>query len=299
VHIFTLSHLLTKENIDIMKTENNRFEIVLNLNFYLKIRTKLRAKFMRKQIIFVFVMLLIFIIGLFSLWQFGLYQRFSKEALSCGGDWSYNVQCPIGSYCQSMGQGPLVGGLCKPILSSLFNIFAKPESGNKRKTVGTIVPSDFSLEYQFGACHAEWGRTNLKVDNNGNVNVESTQGFFREEKQYSLSKDELTSIYQAFLKNNFFSLESEYRNTGIIDGGCSSLELKADDKTHKVSMVNQTPNQITKITKILLQIMELKDKNWQQIDRKQICTKAKVACIGTKEYNGIPCEVWNSQCKSQ
>lgn len=82
---------------------------------------------MKKQNVLVLISVFIFIFGLFSLslWQYSLYQRLSKATLSCGGDWSYNVRCPIGSYCQSMGQGPLAGGLCKPFLSTLFDIFNK------------------------------------------------------------------------------------------------------------------------------------------------------------------------------
>lgn len=93
-----------------------------------EVRIKLRTRSMKKQNIRILVIALIFILGVFGFWQFNLYQKFSKETLSCGGDWSYNVRCPIGSYCQSLGQGPLAGGLCKPFLSTLFNVFSKSEN---------------------------------------------------------------------------------------------------------------------------------------------------------------------------
>lgn len=127
-----------------MGKENNK----LNL----KARTKLRAKFMKKRIVLILVLLLVFIIGLFSLWQFGLYQRFSKETLSCGGDWSYNVHCPIGTYCQSLEQGPLAGGsstggslsggLCKPFLSPLLDIFYKPKKEKTTQNLSTSTPTE-------------------------------------------------------------------------------------------------------------------------------------------------------------
>jgi len=63
------------------------------------------------------------LLGLFSLWQFSLYQRFSKKPLACGGDWAYNIRCPIGTYCQSLGKSPLAAGFCKPFFSPLFDIF--------------------------------------------------------------------------------------------------------------------------------------------------------------------------------
>lgn len=34
---------------------------------------------------------------------------------SCGGDWSYDVECPPGTYCKDLGKGPLAGGICTPI----------------------------------------------------------------------------------------------------------------------------------------------------------------------------------------
>ncbi len=34
---------------------------------------------------------------------------------SCGGDWSYDVECPAGTYCKDLGQGPLAGGKCAPL----------------------------------------------------------------------------------------------------------------------------------------------------------------------------------------
>ena len=77
---------------------------------------------MKKQNIWILVLALIFVFGIFSVWQFSIYQESSQETLSCGGDWSYNVKCPIGFYCQSLGQEQLVGGLCRPLLSPLFDI---------------------------------------------------------------------------------------------------------------------------------------------------------------------------------
>lgn len=43
-----------------------------------------------------------------------------KGDISCGGDWSYNVKCPLGTYCQSLNQGLMAGGICTQYLSGLF-----------------------------------------------------------------------------------------------------------------------------------------------------------------------------------
>lgn len=37
------------------------------------------------------------------------------KSISCGGDWSYNVKCPLGTYCKPLNQGPLAGGVCTPL----------------------------------------------------------------------------------------------------------------------------------------------------------------------------------------
>lgn len=101
---------------------------------------------MKKQNIRILVIALIFIFGVFGFWQFSLYQRFSKGTLSCGGDWSYNVQCPIGSYCQSLGQGPLAGGLCKSFLSPLFDVFYKPKGTTPVPTTEKIISSEVTVK---------------------------------------------------------------------------------------------------------------------------------------------------------
>ncbi len=63
------------------------------------------------------------IIGLFILWQLSLYRYLSKKPLSYGGDWSYRVKCPTGTFCEREDKQPLAGGPCKPFLTPLFDIF--------------------------------------------------------------------------------------------------------------------------------------------------------------------------------
>lgn len=80
---------------------------------------------MSKLLIIIFLVVLV----IFGLWQYFLHQRLFSTNISCGGDWSYMVKCSLGSYCQSLGQGPLAGGLCKAWLSSVFERFG----GQKQK----------------------------------------------------------------------------------------------------------------------------------------------------------------------
>ncbi len=55
-------------------------------------------------------------------WQLLLSVRLNNYLVSCGQDWSYQVTCPLGSYCKNLGRGPLVGGICTPYLNLLPGI---------------------------------------------------------------------------------------------------------------------------------------------------------------------------------
>ena len=96
---------------------------------------------MKKQNIVALALVFISVFGLFSLWQYDIYQKLSKTDMSCGGDWSYNVRCPVGSYCQSLGQGPLAGGLCKPFLSPIFDVFNKSKNETPVQNLPTVTPT--------------------------------------------------------------------------------------------------------------------------------------------------------------
>lgn len=69
------------------------------------------------------IVVLAIVLGTVVFWQYNLHQKLSVTDVACGGDWTYMVKCPFGSYCRSLGQGPLAGGLCKSWLSSVFEIF--------------------------------------------------------------------------------------------------------------------------------------------------------------------------------
>jgi len=98
----------------------------------------------------VFVLVCTFIFGIFIFWQFNLYQQFFKKPLSCGDDWSYNIQCPTGSYCKSARLGSLAGGSCRPFIS-FFNIFKSTTSVENLPTLipPTQLPSaEVSIQYK-------------------------------------------------------------------------------------------------------------------------------------------------------
>jgi len=49
------------------------------------------------------------------------YWKYTHYAISCEGDFSYNVKCPLGTYCKSLNEGPMAGGICRPYTYIIFN----------------------------------------------------------------------------------------------------------------------------------------------------------------------------------
>jgi len=62
------------------------------------------------------IIFLIFIVlvGGFVYWQYTVSKSLGNKTVSCGGDFSYMMKCPVGTYCKSLGQGPGAGGICSP-----------------------------------------------------------------------------------------------------------------------------------------------------------------------------------------
>lgn len=61
-------------------------------------------------VIISFVLVAILLVG-FQYWQ---YKNIGD--MSCGGDFSYNTQCPLGTFCKSLNQGSGAGGICATYL---------------------------------------------------------------------------------------------------------------------------------------------------------------------------------------
>ncbi len=161
-------------------------------------------------------------------------------------------------------------------------------------------PADLQIEYSWGACMMDWGRNNLTINSSGDVNLRSQRGLISEESNYNFSNNDILSIYQQIVKNNFFELDEKYHNPDILDGSCSSLKIIADDKEHIVSISNVKNRSINKITQKMLDILEDKDSDWQDSLNKveiKTCNEARVACEVGDSFQNIPCESWISSCQ--
>jgi hypothetical protein len=106
------------------------------------------------------------------------------------------------------------------------------------------------IYYTYGSCHAEWGRTNIWIDESGNGLYESGSGslilFEGEErfehqrfrKAFALNETELLGLANEIEKSDFYSLNDSYYDPEIMDGYCASISITRDNVTKSVSVAN-------------------------------------------------------------
>lgn len=83
------------------------------------------------------------VVVLLLVWQVFLNSKLANETIACGGDWSYRAQCPLGSYCKSLGQGPMAGGICTPFISLPIKRGIQSDTeGSCQCDLGSVVGND-------------------------------------------------------------------------------------------------------------------------------------------------------------
>ena len=85
-----------------------------------------RIKNKGSVLILAVLFILFLLVGGVLFWQYNLYKKFNAlgNGESCAGDWSYAKVCERGSYCKTIKNAPLYGGLCTPYLNWFFSRFA-------------------------------------------------------------------------------------------------------------------------------------------------------------------------------
>jgi hypothetical protein len=159
-------------------------------------------------------------------------------------------------------------------------------------------PDNLEIEYNGGACMADWGWNILKINSNGNIDVEVTQGFFKKNNRYNFTNEELLDIYKEIEGNKFFELKENYYNSNVVDGTCSNLKIIANKLEHKVAISNESVRGIDNITQKIFQILNFKDKNWKVLDRQKICNDANLACKTEDNFQDVPCDAWSLTCEA-
>lgn len=93
-----------------------------------------------KRTVRIVLIILISTFVVFSSWQVYLSTKLVNSSITCGGDWSYSTNCPIGSFCKNLGQGSLAGGICTPYLN--FSLFLPPSSKVVPQTTPVLQPTE-------------------------------------------------------------------------------------------------------------------------------------------------------------
>lgn len=133
----------------------------------------------------------------------------------------------------------------------------------------SAVPTDFEAIYSYGACHAEWGRTNIFIDANGSGIYESGSGIYENEKftnqefrkAFSLNETELLELITSIEQTSFYSLNDYYSNPDIVDGSCSFISVTKNNVTKSVSVSNmKSPSAYSNTADLIFSIAENKTK---------------------------------------
>lgn len=111
----------------------------------------------------------------------------------------------------------------------------------------SMVPDDMEIYYTYGACHAEWGRTNIRILSDGTGLYESGRGPITEggkfaendnRRNFKLGESEALKLLNDIEKSGFYSLKDGYSDFSIQDGACSYISVTSNNKTKSVSISN-------------------------------------------------------------
>ncbi|MDD4653413.1 MAG: hypothetical protein PHQ34_14425, partial [Methanothrix sp.] len=106
------------------------------------------------------------------------------------------------------------------------------------------------IHYSHGACHAEWGRTDVWMDGDGSGLYESGSGelvFFEDEERFEreefrktfiLNETELKDLLHELKESGFYSLNDSYYNPEVRDGSCEDISITVNGSTKTVGVSN-------------------------------------------------------------
>ncbi len=101
------------------------------------------------------------------------------------------------------------------------------------------LPEDFEVEYGSGAMHLDWGYYTLKIDSGGSAVFEKLRGVDSSKRySFSVSEPERKKIYDSAMVNGFFSLNDNYEDLFVMDGGWSKITIRANGKSKTVNLQN-------------------------------------------------------------
>ncbi|MBU0636260.1 hypothetical protein KKE06_04505 [Candidatus Micrarchaeota archaeon] len=159
------------------------------------------------------------------------------------------------------------------------------------------LPADFEVEYESGAMHVEWGQYSLKIDSSGNAVFEKTMGMALSKKyEFNASESERKKIFDAAVTNGFFSLNEQYQDPSIMDGGWSSIQIKSDSETKTVTVTNFYLEQFDKVEAEItgLIVSRIGERAFSFDDLEEDCSQKKSECNGK---DSSECNEWKDFCE--
>jgi hypothetical protein len=142
--------------------------------------------------------------------------------------------------------------------------------GHSLSPMSDRVPKDLFIFHGFGACHAEWGRTEVSIDANGQglyekgsggLKLEGGQKFENEifRKTFVLNETELLDLLDDIEKSGFYNLNDSYHNPEVHDGGCEVISINRNNTTKSVGVSNMAaPQAYERAAKIITDMAENK-----------------------------------------
>ncbi len=139
--------------------------------------------------------------------------------------------------------------------------------------------------------HLDWGAYYLSIDTQGNAEFVKTRGNDEETLKFTATKEELLEVYNTANNSGFFSLNNDYTDPSIMDGGWNKISITANGTTKSVRMNNYSADEFdaveNKINEIItnhlgLNAYDISDIGTDSVDfTPEYCGKAEnsKACV--------------------
>ena len=124
------------------------------------------------------------------------------------------------------------------ILFVIFTIIFISCSKDK-EPVFVFDPADSGIYYESGAEHEEWGKSTFEILKGGKSTYNKYEHLeLKETHTFETSEAELAKILNIAGQNGFLSLNDEYEDPAIMDGGYDTITIHYGDNSKTVTLKN-------------------------------------------------------------
>jgi hypothetical protein len=120
------------------------------------------------------------------------------------------------------------------------------------------VPPDFSLTYESGATHAEWGRTRMSLDAAGRMVIEETRGMRlqQEKREGQVPPEALLAVVRSVHSSGFMRLKESYADRRIMDGWSAWIRVRMNGCEHSVTVLNTSVREFDQVASAMRELAE-------------------------------------------